>query len=107
MVRLERFAGRLCRRTGSRKSIKNRRGPMKRFLPVLIAAATLAVAASAAQAQSREGETYGGVSLGPSRIKIDESFVEVNGATASSVSKDEKDFGFKLFAGRRMSRNFA
>jgi OOP family OmpA-OmpF porin len=69
--------------------------------------AALALAASGAWAQSGVEGWYGGFSFGQSKIKIDDSTVVVAGATASSVSKDETDTGFKLYAGRRFNPNFA
>lgn len=41
------------------------------------------------------------------RQRIEDSAISVFGATASSVSKDETDTGFKLYAGYRFNRYFA
>lgn len=79
---------------------------MNAFLRASLIAA-LALAASGAWGQSGVGGWYGGFSLGQSKIKIDDSFVTVTGATASSLTKDESDTGFKLYAGRRFNPNFA
>ena len=77
---------------------------MRSTLTRALAAAAFALASTAAYAQSG---WYGGVSLGQSKIQIDDSSVDVAGATASSVTKDETDTGFKLYAGNRLNGNFA
>jgi len=67
----------------------------------------LSLAAHAAGAQDGEPRWYGGLSLGQSKVSIDNSDLQVAGATASTISKDETDTAYKLFAGYRFNRNFA
>ena len=66
----------------------------------------------AASAFAQEGGyTYGGLSLGQSRAKIDEPRITASllasGLTTTSMSRDESDTGFKLFGGYQFNRNFA
>ncbi len=66
----------------------------------------------AASAFAQEGRyTYGGLSLGQSRAKIDEERITASllasGLTTTSMSRDESDTGFKLFGGYQFNRNFA
>jgi len=64
----------------------------------------LAAASTGAVAQDRE-RWYAGASIGRSVLKIDDSAVGVAGAASSSVSKDESDTGYKIFAGHRFTSN--
>jgi OOP family OmpA-OmpF porin len=50
---------------------------------------------------------YVGGSIGQSKVKFDDNIAAVGGATASSVTKEETDTGYKLYAGHRFSRNVA
>ena len=54
---------------------------------------------------------YVGASLGQSRAAIDEPRIRrsltANGATVSSFDSDEREFGFKLFAGKQINRYFS
>ena len=66
----------------------------------------------AASAFAQEGGyTYGGLSFGQSRAKIDEPRITASllasGLTTTSMSRDESDTGFKLFGGYQFNRNFA
>lgn len=74
-----------------------------RGLPFAFALAS--TAAFAQQADQRG--LYAGVSVGQSKVKFEEDFPGVVGATASSVSKDETDTAYKLYVGYRLHRNFA
>jgi OOP family OmpA-OmpF porin len=74
---------------------------------LLVIGITLAVASNAAFTQQSDKGWYGGISVGRSKVDIDDSFVAVAGATASSITKDEKDTGYKLYAGYQFNRNFA
>jgi OOP family OmpA-OmpF porin len=64
----------------------------------------LASASTGSLAQQME-RWYVGASIGQSVLKIDDSAVAVSGATSSSVSKEESDTGYKLFAGHRFTNN--
>jgi len=66
-----------------------------------------AFASAGALAQDDMRGAYIGLSVGQSRVTIEDSAVTVLGATASSFSKDETDTGFKLYAGYRFNRHFA
>jgi OOP family OmpA-OmpF porin len=54
---------------------------------------------------------YMGAGVGQSRAKIDEErlarSLTANGASLNSFSKDERDLGFKLFAGKQLNQYFA
>jgi len=54
---------------------------------------------------------YGGVSIGQSRAKIDDARIASNllggGLTASAISNDDRDTGYKLFGGYKFNRYFA
>lgn len=54
---------------------------------------------------------YGGVNIGQSRAKIDNANISSNllgsGFATSSISNDDRDTGYKLFAGYKYNRNFA
>jgi OOP family OmpA-OmpF porin len=67
-----------------------------------------ALASTSALAQDDQRGLYVGLSVGQSKVEIADSFLPTpGGTTASSVSKDETDTGFKIYAGYRMHRNFA
>ncbi len=54
---------------------------------------------------------YGGVNIGQSRAKIDNANITSNllgsGFATNSISNDDRDTGYKLFAGYKYNRNFA
>ena len=54
---------------------------------------------------------YGGLSIGQSRAKIDEQRITDSllaaGLTTSTMSRDERDMGYKLFGGYQFNRNWA
>lgn len=54
---------------------------------------------------------YGGLNIGQSRAKIDNANITGNllggGFATSSISNDDRDSGYKLFAGYKFNRNFA
>jgi OOP family OmpA-OmpF porin len=50
---------------------------------------------------------YIGGGVGPAWANIDDNAVNVAGATASSLSKEERDIGWKLFGGYEFNKNFA
>jgi OOP family OmpA-OmpF porin len=67
-----------------------------------------ALASTSALAQDDQRGFYIGLSVGQSKVEIEDSFLPTpGGVTASSVSKDETDTGFKLYGGYRIHRNFA
>src|SRR5437773_9248497 len=50
---------------------------------------------------------YGGLSIGQTTVKIDDNALPIVGATATSLSKNETDTGFKAYVGYRLHQNFA
>lgn len=58
-----------------------------------------------------EAGWYGGVSAGQSKAKIDDARITSNllgsGFATSSITDDNRDTGYKLFAGYKFNRNFA
>ncbi|MFA5916518.1 MAG: outer membrane beta-barrel protein [Burkholderiales bacterium] len=54
---------------------------------------------------------YGGVNIGQSKAKIDDAHITSNllggGFATSSISNDDSDTGYKLFAGYKYNKNFA
>lgn len=50
---------------------------------------------------------YAGAGAGFTRIKIDDNTLAVAGATASTLTKDESDTGFKIFGGYQFNPNIA
>lgn len=73
-----------------------------RFLLALCAASLLAGAAHA-----REGTWYLAVGFGASTTELYESLVDVIGPTTSTVTRDERDPGFKLLVGYAFSPHWA
>ena len=57
------------------------------------------------------GYSYGGLSIGQSRAKIDEARITASllgaGLSTSAMSRDESGQGFKVFGGYQFNRNFA
>lgn len=57
------------------------------------------------------GYTYGGLSIGQSRARIDEERIAATllgqGLTTTSMSRDEKGVGYKLFGGYQFNRHLA
>ena len=57
------------------------------------------------------GYSYGGLSIGQSRAKIDEPRITAgllgSGLSTSAFSRDESGQGFKVFGGYQLNRNFA
>jgi OOP family OmpA-OmpF porin len=74
---------------------------------VIGAALGLASSATFAQQQPVQPGFYAGASLGQSQVRFSDSFLSVAGATSSSLSRDETDTAWKLFAGYRIHRNVA
>ena len=60
---------------------------------------------------AQEGYFYGGLSLGESIARINEERITANllasGLSTTSMSRDERDPGWKLFGGYQLNRNFA
>ncbi|MES2919353.1 MAG: OmpA family protein [Pseudomonadota bacterium] len=54
---------------------------------------------------------YGGASVGQSRAEIDDdrirSSLQAAGSTATSITDDDRDTGYKLFGGYQFNRNFS
>jgi len=79
---------------------------MKSFVR-MAAGMALALAAMVANAQAPDTGWYLGGSIGQSQLKFDDASLQVAGATSSSVSKDETDTAWKLFAGYRLGKYVA
>ena len=85
---------------------------MKLRLRFLSFTAGLAIALAAtlpnARAEQPSKRWYGGLSAGQSMIKFSDDFLQVEGATASTLNdKKETDIGYKIYAGYRFHRYFA
>ena len=86
----------------------------KRASGTLGFAVIAAITSPFAMAQEAPGWDHGwyiGGNVGESRAKIDEARIRSNllgsGFTTSSFNKDERDIGYKLFAGYQLNRYFA
>jgi OOP family OmpA-OmpF porin len=77
---------------------------MQRTVVAMCLAAASIAAANAAIAQDG---WYVGVTFGSSNATIDDSVVAVTGATASNLSRDERDPGFKVLVGYGINRYLA
>ncbi len=66
-----------------------------------------ALASANTLAQQSTKPWYGGVSIGQSTVKIKDDVLPIIGATATSLSKNETDTGFKAYIGYRFNQNFA
>ena len=79
------------------------------------ASATLMVAALTAIvspcALANEAGWYGGLNLGQSRAKIDDTRIinglVVGGFSSATIADDDRDTGYKLFGGYQLNRHFA
>ena len=101
-----------------RRPETTRKKPMKslhtlrtlRTLSVLSIAALGALLATPTLAQEG-GYSYGGLSVGQSRAKIDQARITAgllgSGLSTSAFSRDESGQGFKVFGGYQINRNFA
>jgi len=78
----------------------------KTWLKIFSLAFVLASANAWAQPTDPRG-FYIGLSAGQSRVDFDNAAPAVIGATASTVSTDETDNGFKVYGGYRILRNLA
>jgi OOP family OmpA-OmpF porin len=67
---------------------------------LMVMAAGLLVAGAAS------AQWYGGVSAGVTSTSFDASGLTITGATAFSISKDEKDTGYKIQAGYQFTPNW-
>ena len=72
---------------------------------VLLAVCASLLLAGAANAQ--QGTWYAGISFGASTTEVRESFVAVSGATASTLTRDERDPGVKVVLGHAFNRHLA
>jgi OOP family OmpA-OmpF porin len=79
------------------------------FWRLLALAGLGSVTATAALAQDG-GYFYGGLGIGQSRANIDDNRIAAgllgSGLTMTSISRDEKDTGYKLFGGYQFNRYF-
>ncbi|MBA2548242.1 MAG: outer membrane beta-barrel protein, partial [Burkholderiaceae bacterium] len=75
-----------------------------------IASALLFAVAGAANAAD-DGGWYGGFNLGQSRAEIDDARITSSllaaGLSTTSISDDDRDFGYKVFGGYKFNRFFA
>ena len=57
------------------------------------------------------GYSYGGLSIGQSRAKIDEARITANllagGLTSTAMTRDDSDTAYRLFGGYQFNPNFA
>jgi OOP family OmpA-OmpF porin len=58
-------------------------------------------------ASGAQAEGYGGISVGRTSASIDNTFLPITGATATTLSKDESSNGVKIFGGYRFKGNLA
>jgi len=81
---------------------------MKSFVRIA-AGMALALTAMLANAQTQTPDTgwYIGGSIGQSQLKFDDGSLQVAGATSQSISKDESDTAWKIFAGYRFGKYVA
>ncbi len=72
---------------------------------------TVLSAAAFAQDYDSASYPYGGISLGQSQARIDEPRISARlaseGASRSSMTKNEHDMAYKIFGGYQFNRNFA
>jgi OOP family OmpA-OmpF porin len=80
---------------------------VKRQSLAVVLGLALAPASTVSFAQQSLERWYLGLSAGQSSVRIDNEVVDVPGATASSVTKDDTRTGYKLYGGLRVHRNFA
>ena len=76
------------------------------LLPLLPLAFAIASTTTVAQDADQSG-FYVGLSVGQSKVKFDDNEVPNITGSTSTVSKDERDTGFKIYVGHRFNRNFA
>ena len=77
----------------------------KHFMSMLSLLAVSVAGVSSANAADTNTGFYVGAGAGYSRVKFNDNAFAVAGATASSLSKDESDTGFKLFGGYQFNQN--
>jgi OOP family OmpA-OmpF porin len=58
-------------------------------------------------ALAQDAGWYGGIGIGQSRAKINDDKIRAGLPGVTSIKDDDTDTGFKLFAGRQFTRNFA
>lgn len=75
---------------------------MRLILNIMQYALLMAMVGSFTAAAAQELPYYGGVGLGTARTGISSKALGITGATATSLSRDENDFGGKIFAGYRL-----
>jgi len=76
------------------------------FLPLVVGLG-FALASANTLAQQSTKPWYGGLSIGQSKVKFDDNVLPIAGATATSLSKNDTDTGFKAYVGYRLHQNFA
>jgi OOP family OmpA-OmpF porin len=67
----------------------------------------LLILAISLDAHAQSGNLYLGGAIGSSKMSFDGNSLQVQGATASSLSTDDSSTGFKVYGGYRFHRNFA
>ena len=92
----------------ARKTMMNTSHAMHR---IGLAALGCLLGATAAPALAQDSYFYGGLALGQSRARIDADRITASllgaGLTTTSMSRDERDTGYKLFGGYQFNRNLA
>ncbi len=58
-------------------------------------------------ATAQDSGWYGGIGIGQSRAKINDERIRAGLPGVTSIDDDDRDTGFKLFAGKQFTRNFA
>jgi len=83
---------------------------MKLKKTATVASALFCAVAGAANAAD-DGGWYGGLNVGQSRAEIDDARIASNllagGLRTTSISDDDRDFGYKVFGGYKFNRFFA
>ena len=75
---------------------------MRLILNAMQYALLMAMVGSFTAAAAQELPYYGGVGIGATKTGISSKALGITGATATSLSRDENDFGGKIFAGYRL-----
>lgn len=73
----------------------------------LVTALIVSAFSASAFAQSAQSGWYLGASVGQSRVDVSNDLLPIVGATSTSLSKDETDTAYKVFAGYRFNRYVA
>jgi len=80
---------------------------MGKNMKIIKVVGALGLAGFAGVALAQDAGWYGGIGIGQSRAKIDDERIRRGLPGVTSIQDDDRDTGFKLFAGRQFTRNFA